>query len=233
MKRMMSVLFLAGAAAGCSISKDGIGVKHDPPTATKVAEARHQLERNASAGSGSETASPAATPSATEPGLVVIGTTGPLRVIEQKDRAAFYAAYVKAAEQWHPGEPGRMDASAFESAATHWATIQIAGIPGLIAWRLPVLVPSTLAHDAQFASAAGSFMFGTTGDLVIAKSDHDGLVWMQKVLCKDDNTYHTCAQPYRAGIFDANTVQELDKNKKPKAKGAVLDPATYMLKSPQ
>jgi hypothetical protein len=133
------------------------------------------------------------------PGILMIGTTGPLRTIEDKDRGSFYAAYLKASDQWHPGQPPAMDDSAFQKKLAGWASVQISGIPGIASIRLRVLVPESIAHEAQFASAAGSFLFGTTGDLVAAKGDHDGLLWVERILCRDDSNYHACAKDYQKG----------------------------------
>jgi hypothetical protein len=133
------------------------------------------------------------------PGILVIGTTGPSRSIEDKDRPGFYSAYLKTAGQWH---------------------------------RIRVRVPDSLAHDTRFASPAGSAMFGTTGDLVVAKGDRDGVLWLERVLCRDDATYRACAGNYQSGIFDENTGQELARDRKPKPGGVLVDVTSY-LKLPQ
>lgn len=90
-----------------------------------------------------------------------------------------------------------------------------------------VLVPADLARETRFASAAGSLLIGTTGDLVAAKLDDDGLLWLERILCKDDATYHACAGDYEKGIFDKNTGQELDRDRKPKPNGRVANIETY------
>jgi hypothetical protein len=90
-----------------------------------------------------------------------------------------------------------------------------------------MLVPTNVAGNAKFASAAGSFLFGTTGDLVVAGSDGDGLLWLQEVLCRDDNKYHECSKAYTVGVFDRITGQELDRERKPKPKGKLADVSTF------
>jgi hypothetical protein len=109
-----------------------------------------------------------------------------------------------------------------------WASVQTFGIPGIGSTRLRMLVPTNVVHEAQFASVAGSFLFGSTGDLVVARSDHDGLLWLERVLCRDDSSYHACAKSYQAGVFDENTGQALGRDRKPKANGVSVDVATYM-----
>jgi len=195
------MLVLAAAVSGCAASKDGLGLTQRAPVAAA---------------------------DSLQPGILIIGTTGAFRAIKDKDRAGFYAAYVKVAAQWHPGETPSLDAAAFQEKLAGWASIQTFGIPGVMSWRTRVLVPRTLVHDAQFASAAGSFVFGTTGDLVVAKTDHDGLAWLERVLCRDDSSYHSCAEKYQAGVFDENTGQELAHNRKPKQDGGSVDVTSYL-----
>lgn len=162
------------------------------------------------------------------PGILIIGTTGPFRAVSDKEREEFYRSYVAFAAQWHPGEPPRLDAPAFQAKLAGWASIETSGVPGILSWRSRVLVPADAVHDTQFASAAGSFMFGTTGDLVVARGDYDGLVWLERVLCRDDAGYRDCARNYRAGVFDENTGVELDRHRRPKAGGAAIDTTSYI-----
>jgi hypothetical protein len=121
-----------------------------------------------------------------------------------------------------------MDAATFQDRLAGWASIQTFGIPGIGGIRLRMLVPANVVHEAQFASVAGSFLFGTTGDLVVARSDHDGLLWLERVLCHDDSSYHACAKSYQAGVFDENTGQALGRDRKPKSNGGTVSVTTYM-----
>jgi len=228
LKWISSVVVFALAVSGCSVTADGIGPAHRAPDDKKVAQVKEQLQENAATSASTNAASGDAGSGSVQPGIVVIGTTGPLRTIEDKSREGFYAAYVKVAGQWHPGEPPAMDVATFQARLAGWASIQTFGIPGIASVRLRMLVPSNLVHEAQFASAAGSFVFGTTGDLVVAKSDHDGLLWLERVLCRDDSSYHVCAKSFQAGVFDANTGQALGRDRKPKANGGSVDLLTYM-----
>ena len=107
------------------------------------------------------------------------------------------------------------------------ASIEIAYIPLIGSIRLRMLVSADRAHNTRFASAAGSFLVGATGDLVAAKLDEDGLLWLDRVLCKGDNNYQTCSRDYEKGIFDENTGQELDRDRKPKRNGLVINVQSY------
>lgn len=212
----VTVALLVG---GCAISKDGVGFASHPPDANQIAKTRDQLAENAGGGSGA---------AALQPGFLVVGTTGPFRTIDDKHREDFYRAYVRRAAEWHPGEPPALKPAEFQAKLAGWASIQTFGIPLVMSWRLPVLVPATAAQDTRFASVAGSFLFGTSGDLVAARSDHDGLLWIDRVLCKSGHSFQACAEKYVSGTFDANTGRELGHDKKPKANGEWVDVSSYV-----
>jgi hypothetical protein len=228
MKRTSVILLLALAASGCALTADGIGSAHHAPDANKVSQMKAQLQENAASSAAATHASGDATTTDAQPGILVIGTTGPLRTVEDKDRGGFYSAYIKAAGQWHPAEPPTLDEAAFQAKLGGWASVQTFGIPGVGGVRLRMLVPTNVVHEAQFASVAGSFLFGTTDDLVVARSDHDGLLWLERVLCRGDGSYHACAKSYKAGVFDLNTGQELARDRKPKVNGSTVSITTYM-----
>lgn len=226
MKRILIMLGCVAMIAGCAVSKDGIGFAQRPPDAKRVAAVHDQLQQNAETSSSSS--GPSETPAIQKhPGILVIGTTGPLRPIDDKSQNDFYGAYLKAAEKWHPGVPAVLSEAEFQQRLAGWASIQIAGIPGIGSIRMRMLVPADLARDTRFASAAGSFLVGTTGDLVGAKLDVDGLLWLDRVLCRDDNSYHACSQDYEKGVFDENTGQELDRERKPKPNGRLVNVTSY------
>jgi hypothetical protein len=218
MKRLVALAAVISLVAGCAVSKDGIGFAQRAPSSSQIDQTREQLQRN-------EVSS---APADAVPGILIIGTTGPFRPVGDQERAEFYRSYVAFAAKWHPGEPPRLDSAAFQDRLSGWASIETSGVPGVISWRSRVLVPASAARDTRFASAAGSFMFGTTGDLVVARQDFDGLIWLERVLCRDDKTYRDCAKNYQAGIFDENTGIELDRHRKPKADGAAVDVTSYV-----
>lgn len=224
-RQRIASLLLVLVLAGCAVTADGIGPAHHAPDADKVSQVKDQLQQNAQA--AAPAAARADIVTAVTPGIVVVGTTGPLRTIEDKNRAGFYAAYLKAADQWHPGTAAMMNHEEFERRLAGWASLEIAGIPGIGSIRMRMLVPEGVVHDTQFASTAGSFLIGTTGDLVVARTDDDGLLWLDHVLCRDDHGYASCAKDYQKGVFDKNSGQALDRNRKPKPHGATLDLASF------
>jgi hypothetical protein len=223
----ISIALLLIVISGCAVSKDGIGPARRSPTAEKVAQTKRQLEDDEQSSRKADSSSATPASAQAQPGIVVVGTAGPLRRIEDKDRAGFFAAYQQVAEKWHPGVPPAMDAATFQGKLGGWASIQTFSIPGIMNTRIRILVPIKVSGDTQFASAAGSFLFGTTGDLVAAVSDGDGLLWLDKVLCHDGTGYHDCSKAFTVGIYDKVTGRELDRERKVKPKGKVVDVSTY------
>ena len=101
-------------------------------------------------------------------------------------------------------------------------------MPGLFNLRAPVVVRNADLDTIGFASTAGSMLLGTTGDLVAAKSNLDGLVLIDRVLCKDSVTdYRDCAAQYQRGRFDLSSGAELDRSMKPKEDGVHIDTTTF------
>lgn len=215
---------LALLLGGCAISKDGLGFASRTPHANQIAKTRDQLAQNAAAGTPASV-SPAA---AAQPAFLVVGTTGPFRTIDDQQREDFYRAYVRAASEWHPGEAPALSSEAFQDRLAGWASVQTFGVPLVMSLRMRVLVTAGTVQDTRFASAAGSFLFGTTGDLVAARTDRDGLLWLDRVLCKSGRGFQSCAEKYQPGVFDANTGRELGRNKKPKAHGEWVDVSSYV-----
>jgi hypothetical protein len=205
MKRIFLALACVGMITGCAVSKDGIGLAQRPADANKVTAVREQLQRNADVSAGSEVDQPA---TKKHPGFFVVGTTGPLRPAEAEDRGAFYAAYLQAAERWHPNVPPALSEADFQQKFAGWASIQIAGIPGIGSIRMRVLVPADLARETRFASAAGSLLIGTTGDLVAAKLDDDGLYGSSEFYVRTTPPI----TPVRATMRKVSSIRIPDKN---------------------
>jgi hypothetical protein len=217
MKGIVCSLLLVPLVGGCAVSKNGVG----------FASQSHAVQG----------------------GVLIVGTTGPLRTLNDTERDGFYRGYLAAASESHPGgashsgdaspgaatpgaaTPGEspvLTAAQFQEKIAGWASIQTFSIPLVMHQRYRVLVPTSVAQDARFSSAAASFVFGASGDLVAARSDRDGLLWIDRVLCKADRSYEACAQKYAVGVFDENTGRELGRDYKPKPDGEWVDISSYL-----
>jgi hypothetical protein len=156
-------------------------------------------------------------------GVLIVGTTGPLRTLNDTERDELYRGV-----ESHPGDSPVLTAAEFRERIAGWASIQTFGIPLVMKLRYRALVPTTVAQETHFASAAAAFVFGAKGDLVAARGDRDGLLWIDRVLCKADRSYEACAQKYAVGAFDENTGRELGRDYKPKPDGEWVDISSYL-----
>jgi hypothetical protein len=200
MKGIASSLLLAPLVVGCAISKDGVGF-----------ESQHAVQG----------------------GVLIVGTTGPLRTLHDAQRDELYRGYSAAASGPHPGvgplgNSPVLTTAQFKEKIAGWASIQSFSVPLVMNVRYRVLVPTAAAQDVRFPSAAASFVFGGSGDLVAARSDRDGLLWIDRVLCKADRSHESCAQKYAIGVFDENTGRELGRDYKPKRDGEWVDVSSYV-----
>lgn len=152
----------------------------------------------------------ASKPHAVQGGVLIVGTTGPLRTLDDTQRGALTGG------------------AASKEKIAGWASIQTFSIPLVLNVRYRVLVPASVAQDTHFASAAASFVFGASGDLVAARSDPEGLLWIDRVLCKADRTYQACAQKYSIGVFSENTGRELGRDYRLKPDGEWVDISSYL-----
>ncbi|CAN0622870.1 conserved exported protein of unknown function [Burkholderia multivorans] len=223
------ITIVAGLAlAACTTTRDGVQIGvGTQPNASQVQKLRNQLGQNVQSTVAKKAAAAALKPE-NAVGIVLVGSVGPLRKVEPKDRPQLYVAYAKDATKWHPDHEPYLSESEFVAQMAGWTTMETFSIPGMITLRQPALVQDSDVDNITFASTFASFMVGATGDLVAAKSNSDGVMVIEKVLCKDANPdYRTCAAQFEKGHFDANTGAELDRAMKPKQSGVHIDPATF------
>lgn len=216
------------ALSACSASRDGIRLGFGPtaPNQSQYDQARSQLEQNAQSTVARKTVEGALSTDA-RPGILVVGTLGPLRKSSTKELKAAYPAYAKNAEKWHPGHAPYLTEADFDG-FVGWTTIETYAVPGVFNVRQPALVRRSDVGATSFASTLGSAFFGTTGDLVGARSNEDGYTVIDRVLCRDaDPDYRQCASAYERGRYDANTGQALTLHLKPKPDGVQIDPVTF------
>ena len=219
--------FFALALAGCATTTEdgirvGVGVGHSDAYLEKQAGKSSSSTPSALA----QQAAQYARTSSGQQGVIVVGETGMLHSLSQFDRQDFYRAYLKAAKR--NGSAGAAAQQAdFIAQIGGLSTIETYKVPGLYRQDLPVAVRAVDLERMRFASSSGSLIAGSTGDLVVARNNADGLLIIEQVLCKESAAdYRSCAQKYFKGRFD-RTGAELDTDFKPKSSGVRIDTATY------
>lgn len=234
--RITSALVIVGvslAVSACSTTKgpgrDGIPLfSSAPKTDAEVGKLRAQLEQNAKS-SGAKAAAEGAVAGAARPGVIVVGSVGSFRELAAEIRSEYYQkSYMVASERWHPGTKPSLSEQEFSDVVAGYTSLTTWNIPGLVARRT---ISAVLPGDVQkidFPSKFTAHMFGTTGDLVAARSNDDGAFFVSTVLCKESSPdYSKCAALYERGNYDANTGVEINTDMTQKSDGARIDVTTY------
>ena len=233
----LAVVAASISISGCSVysalksnpGQDGDKIGGGGPSSTAdVQKLRDQLAQNARSSTAKALAQQALDGDA-KAGVLVIGNVGSLRTLDEKDRITFYQkSYVPTAEKWHPGQKPALSQAEFTSDFVGYTNIVTWSIPSLLSRRSAAAVRKAEASEINFPGPRMAHMFGSTGDLVVASTNSDGAIFIDKVLCKDSaDDYKTCAAQYARGIYDRNTGVEVDTSMKPKSDGARIDVATY------
>lgn len=228
MYKGFAILAACLALTACSTTQDGvkIGFGHSPST-SDIGKIRDQVEQNAQSATAKEVVA-GALAGKTKAGITMVGSVGPLRKVDGDARHRFYASYTADAMKWHPGGKPDLSEQSFVSTVAGWTSVETFGIPGVMNIRQTTLVKDADVGNIGFPSTLGSALGGMTGDLVVAKSNSDGVFIIEGVLCKDSAAdYRDCAHKYEKGRFDMVTGRELDRDMKPKAGGVRIDPVTY------
>lgn len=151
------------------------------------------------------------------PGVLVVGDVGALNALDGAQLRALHKAFARGGS-----------ADDFAAHMGGLTSIETFGMAGLVKLERPAAVRLADVEAVGFVSKAGE-LFGATGDLVAARSDADGLLVLEKVLCKGAAPgFKACAAGYVRGHFDPAGA-ELDGDLQPKRGGRRIDPASYAL----
>lgn len=228
MKKIFALAAVMTMVTGCAVTREGVRVGAGaPPSQSEVDKIRSQVQQNAQSAAAKKVVA-GALASEMKAGVIVVGEAGPLRKLDEAARRESYKSYVATAGQWHPGQAPVLSEADFVTQIAGWSTMQTFSIPGVMKLTQPALVRADDIIAIGFASTAASFLIGTTGDLVGAQSNADGMLIIDKILCKDSAPdYRACAREFAKGRFDINGGQELDRDMKPKSGGVRIDPSSY------
>lgn len=230
------VIAVSSALAACATKPTPENPGHDghrlfggsPSSAVDIEKIKSQLEQNARS-STAKAAAQTALDGEPTPGSLAIGNVGSFRVLEPGVRAGFYKkSYVQSAEKWHPGTAATMSESEFSSRVAGYTAVVVWSVPGMLSRRVTSAVFESDLPSIDFPSQKSASFWVVTGDLVVAKSNDDGVFFVTTVLCKKSTPeYNKCEAQFVRGQFDTNTGEELDKDMAPKRDGARIDVTTY------
>ncbi|WP_158904813.1 hypothetical protein [Burkholderia sp. L27(2015)] len=212
MLKLITVLILSALLCACVASGE-----YSSSTPEHIAATHAQIQQNSQSSAAVSPTTGASTSQPIQIGVILIGNVGPMHELDEYDRQQMYARYAKYATSWHPGKPIQLTEDNFVKQIAGWTTVTF--ISGGTNYRKVVLVPVGVADKVNFASP---------GDLVVARSNEDGNVLLEKVLCSEqDAAYHQCASQFASAWFDIVSGRELDRDFKPSSHGALIDLATY------
>ena len=159
--------------------------------------------------------------------IITIGTVSAVRNID--DYKTMYGTYVYAAEKFVGEDEVNLSEQGFVESIGGWTVLQVFKIPLVGAEYVPVFIPSNVLADIDYASTAETILYQGTGDLVVAESNADGVLLVDRVLCKKKNSYIPCKRQYYRAVFDAYTGEQLGRNYKVKRNGRSIDVENYKL----
>ncbi|MBA5686346.1 hypothetical protein [Rugamonas apoptosis] len=221
------------ALSACSTTRgpgeDGYRLPGSGPTSNEEFEKmKGHLEQNAKSSTVKAVAE-GAVASTVRPSVITVGNVGSLREVSAEDIPEFYRkSYVVSAEKWHPGVAPAMTEADLIKELAGYTGITTWNIPGFVSRRTTAAVRKADVALVDFPGKFSASFWGTTGDLVAARSNEDGLFFVTSVLCKESaSDYSKCADQFVRGNFDGNTGVELERDLSQKSDGSRIDVTTY------
>lgn len=235
MRSIFMALVLAALLSGCA-SKEGIRLPGGSgPTKEGVEDfnKRNTTPQNAMQAPiaiQGETVKTALVPEPLEPRMIIIGNVMALTVFDDATLGSRYDVYLKQMQaksatptftrEWY------VAASAGETA------VEFSGLTGLYSRFFKAEIPKDLIRQITFASAFGTFMAGTSGDLVAAERSAKNGTWVTRLLCSEKSAeYSKCEAQYARGIYQSADGKEIDDKLQLVTSGQVINPFTYRLAS--
>jgi hypothetical protein len=232
---VIPIITVSLIVSGCSTTsskdpgQDGTRLFGGGPTsAADVEKLKGQLEQNARS-TTVKAAAEAAIAGDAKPGMIVIGNVGSFRKLPADVRSEFYKkSYARTASQWHPDVPAKMTEAEFINGVGGYAAVVTWSIPSVISRSTTAAIRVEDVSRIDFPGPRAANFLGSTGDLVVARSNADGIFFVTGILCKESGAdYKICAAAYVTGSFDQNTGAELQKDLSEKMGGNRIDVTTY------
>ena len=228
MNKLVVAILALVALSGCA-TKEGISLPTSKPTQDDVSDFNR---RNAPAASTTtpraaqtkDTVKTSSIPEVTGPRLIVVGNARALTVFDEVTLNQRYDNYLKQLGVKSPAftREWYLATSAGQTSAKY------SGVTGIYTRFYRAEVPKDLVRQMSFASAFGTFMAGTSADLVAVQVLPGYGAWVTHVLCSEnDPAYSTCEAQYRQGIYQSSDGREVDNTLKLVESGAIIDPSTF------
>jgi len=230
LSRLIVILTLA-ALSGCA-TKEGLSLPTSKPTQDDVSDFNRRNAPTASsitpntagAMQAKDVVKTSQLPDVAGPRLIVVGNAMALTVFDEATLNQRYDNYLKQLGEKTPvfTREWYLATSAGQTSAKY------SGVTGIYTRFYRAEIPKDLVRQISFASAFGTFMAGTSADLIGVQVLPGYGAWVTHVLCSEkDPAYSACEAQYRQGIYQSSDGREVDNTLKLVDGGAIIDPSTF------
>lgn len=226
--KLIVALLLVAGLSGCA-TKEGIALPTSKPTQADVGDFNRR--NTPSPNAATPTASPSKDavktsllPDVQGPRLIVVGNAMALTVFDEPTLNQRYDNYLKQIGAKTPVFTREW----YLATGSGQTSVKYSGVTGIYTRFYRTEIPKDLVRQIGFASAFGTFMAGTSADLVVAQVLPGYGTWITHVLCSEkDPNYAVCESQYRQGIYQSSDGREVDTTLKLVDGGGIIDPSTF------
>ena len=208
MRKIYLLILISLFVSGCAVKKEGIGFRSNNDYKFMAIEPDECYSEGC--------------PEA----VIVIGNLSAYRDLSE-NIAEEYSKYSEATHKFLVDKPVSLTEQEFADSVIGWTKLQFFKIPLVGAIYYRALVDNSKHLEMQFPSDAEVILLNKTGDLVAAKSNSDGIFFLERLLCSRGDVYKECKENYSRGTFDAKSGQELDLKLRKKKNGKVINIENY------
>lgn len=226
-RKLIQLLALA-VLTGCA-TKEGISLPTSKPTQDDVSEFNRRNAQAATAAKPSATLAKDVVktsfiPEVSGSRLIVVGNAMALTVFDEATLNQRFDNYLKQLG----GKTPAFTREWYLATSAGQTSAKYSGVTGIYTRFYRAEIPKDLVRQIGFASAFGTFMAGTSADLVGVQVLPGYGAWVTHVLCSEkDPAYSACEAQYRQGIYQSSDGREVDNTLKLVEGGGVIDPTTF------
>jgi hypothetical protein len=208
------------AIQGCSSIGEPLGLK--PGTLGMFDPTRAEEMSNGAPEAGIESHTGPAVPA-----VIVIGRVRLFEAMPTEESESIYRRqYLTFVQTWeNPREP-TLSMEEFVSTISGFCRVSLWSTP-VIEISMDALVPVDIVDRIQYPGILDMLFWTGVGDLVAARTNDDGVLIVQRILCSEGSGYRECSKSYGKGFFDATTGRELSYRGKVKKDGLIVDTTHY------
>ena len=228
MTKLIVAILVLVALSGCA-TKEGISLPTSKPSQDDVSDFNRRNAPTAntptpSAAQAKDTVKTSSIPEVAGPRLIVVGNAMALTVFDEATLNQRYDNYLKQLG----GKTPAFTREWYLATSAGQTSAKYSGVTGIYTRFYRAEIPKDLVRQISFASAFGTFMAGTSADLVAVQVLPGYGAWLTHVLCSEkDPAYSACEAQYRQGIYQSSDGREVDNTLKLVENGAIIDPATF------